>query len=224
VASFALYDTTRTISVTVTGATGNVIALSPEKNGLVVVQDPTTLFYLGYGFQNPKPGVWRVRLQTTDRTPGNGADYALTAHFVGGAILKADLNTFLPQVNEEIRLTASLDLNGGKIPLQSAQAQLRGPGGEEQTLPLDLQNGQGQVSWKLTQPGLYSLDLQAQALSPDGVPIERTAFLSLEVQPKPGRIGGILLWMGAGLGLVLLIIVGIAIFWVTRRKTAGRKS
>jgi pimeloyl-ACP methyl ester carboxylesterase len=224
VASFALYDTTRTISVTVTGATGNVIALSPEKNGLVVVQDPTTLFYLGYGFQNPKPGVWRVRLQTTDRTPGNGADYALTAHFVGGAILKADLNTFLPQVNEEIRLTASLDLNGGKIPLQSAQAQLRGPGGEEQTLPLDLQNGQGQVSWKLTQPGLYSLDLQAQALSPDGVPIERTAFLSLEVQPKPGRIGGILLWIGAGLGLVLLIIVGIAIFWVTRRKTAGRKS
>ena len=89
VASFALYDTTRTISVTVTGATGNVIALSPEKNGLVVVKDPATLFYLGYGFQNPRAGVWRVRLQATHQTPSSGADYALTAHFAGGATLKA---------------------------------------------------------------------------------------------------------------------------------------
>ncbi len=218
VASFALYDATRTISVTVTGASGNVIALSPEKNGLVVVKDPTTLFYLGYGFQDPKPGIWRVKLQATDQTPSSGADYALTAHFVGGTTLKADLNTFLPQVNEEIRLSASLDLNGQKIALQRAQAKLRGPGGEEQTLPLVIQNGQGQANWMLTEPGLYGVDLQAQVMGPNGVPIERTSFLALEVQPTPDRARKTLLIGGIGLGMMLLVVVVVAALRRTRRK------
>ena len=222
VASFALYDTTRTISVTVAGASGNVIALSPEKNGLVVVKDPATLFYLGYGFQDPKPGVWRVRLQATDQTPSSGADFALTAHFVGGATLKADLNTFLPQVNEEIRLSASLDLNEQKIALQSAEAKLRAPGGGEQTLPLILQNGEGQVNWKLTEPGLYGVDLQAQAMGPNGVPIERTAFLALEVQPTPDRTRETFLIGGAGLGLMLLVILGVVALRRTRKKITNR--
>ena len=222
VASFALYDTTRTISVTVAGASGNVIALSPEKNGLVVVKDPATLFYLGYGFQDPKSGVWRVRLQATDQTPSSGADFALTAHFVGGATLKADLNTFLPQVNEEIRLSASLDLNGQKIALQSAEAKLRAPGGGEQTLPLILQNGEGQVNWKLTEPGLYGVDLQAQAMGPNGVPIERTAFLALEVQPTPDRTRETFLIGGAGLGLMLLVILGVVALRRTRKKITNR--
>ena len=222
VASFALYDTTRTISVTVAGASGNVIALSPEKNGLVVVKDPATLFYLGYGFQDPKSGVWRVRLQATDQTPSSGADFALTAHFVGGATLKADLNTFLPQVNEEIRLSASLDLNEQKIALQSAEAKLRAPGGGEQTLPLILQNGEGQVNWKLTEPGLYGVDLQAQAMGPNGVPIERTAFLALEVQPTPDRTRETFLIGGAGLGLMLLVILGVVALRRTRKKITNR--
>lgn len=221
VASFALYDTTRTISVTVTGASGNIIALSPEKNGLVVVKDPATLFYLGYGFQNPKPGVWRVRLQATDQTPSGGADYALSAHFVGGATLQADLNTFLPQVNEEIHLTARLLRNGQPIDLQSAQAKLRGPDGKAQTLALDIQNGQGQASWKLQEPGIYGVDVHAQALSADGIPIERTAFLALEVQPTPDTTRETFLI--AGLGLILLLAAAVAITaWRRARKRATR--
>jgi pimeloyl-ACP methyl ester carboxylesterase len=221
VASFALYDTTRTISVTVTGASGNVIALSPEKNGLVVVKDPATLFYLGYGFQNPKPGVWRVRLQATNQTPSSGADYALSAHFVGGAILKAELNTFLPQVNEEVHLTANLSLKGQPIDLQSAQAILRGPDGKAQTLALDLQNGQGQASWKLPEPGIYGLDVHAQALSADGIPIERTAFLALEVQPTSDRTRETFLIAGTGLILLLAAVVAIVGLRRMLRKTAG---
>jgi pimeloyl-ACP methyl ester carboxylesterase len=221
VASFALYDTTRTISVTVTGASGNVIALSPEKNGLVVVKDPTTLFYLGYGFQNPKPGVWRVRLQATNQTPGNGADYALTAHFVGGASLNANLNTFLPQVNEEIHLTVSLVSNDLPTGLQSGQVNLRGLDGRTQTIALNLQNGQAQASWKLQEPGLYGVDVQAQALSADGIPIERTAFLALEVQPPPDRTQKTMIIAGAGLGLLLLAGVLVVFLLRNRRKTAG---
>jgi pimeloyl-ACP methyl ester carboxylesterase len=221
VASFALYDTTRTISVTVTGASGNTIALNPEKNGLVIVKDPATLFYLGYGFQNPKPGLWRVRLQATDQTPSGGADYAMSAHFVGGATLKPDLNTFLPQVNEEIRLTASLVLNGQPIDLQSAQANIRAPDGISQTLALDLQNGQGQTSWKLPEPGIYGVDVHAQALSADGIPIERTAFLALEVQPTPDRTRETFLIAGTGLILLLAAAVAIAALRRTRRRKAG---
>jgi pimeloyl-ACP methyl ester carboxylesterase len=221
VASFALYDTTRTISVTVTGASGNIIALSPLKNGLVVVKDPTTLFYLGYGFQNPKPGVWRVRLQATNQTPSGGADYALTAHFVGGATLRADLNSLLPQVNEDIRLTASLVLNGQPIDLQNAQAIIRGPDGRTQTVALDLQNGQGQASWKLQEPGLYGVDVHAQALGADGIPIERTGFLALEVQPTPDRTRETFIVAGAGLALLLVTVVAVAALRRTRRKAAG---
>lgn len=219
VASFALYDTTRSISVTVTGASGSVIALSAEKNGLVVVKDPATLFYLGYGFQNPKPGVWRVRLQATDQTPTGGADYALTAHFVGGATLKTGFNDFLPQVNETIRLTASMDLNGQPIALQSGQVNLRGPDGKTQSVALDPQNGQ--ASWKLQEPGLYGLDVHAQALSPDGVSIDRTTFLALEVQPTPKRTRETFLIAGAGLGLLLLGVVVVGALRRARRMATG---
>jgi pimeloyl-ACP methyl ester carboxylesterase len=221
VASFALYDTTRTISVTVTGASGNAIALSAEKNGLVVVKDPATLFYLGYGFQNPKPGVWRVRLRATDQTPSGGADYALTAHFVGGATLKTDLDNFLPQVNETIRLTAGLNLNGQPIDMQSGQANIRDPDGKIQTVALELQNGRGQANWKLQKPGLYGMDVHAQALSPDGVPIERAAFLALEVQPTPERTRETFIIAGTGLGLLLLGVVMVAALRRSRRKTTG---
>jgi hypothetical protein len=78
VASFALYDTTRSLQVTVTGASGKVIDLSAEKNGLVVVNDPEALLFLGYGFENPKPGLWRVRLGLP-LNAGQGADYAFGA-------------------------------------------------------------------------------------------------------------------------------------------------
>jgi len=96
VATFALYDTTRTLQVSVTGASGKTIELDTEKNGLVVVDDPEALFYLGYGFADPKPGPWRVRLVSTPSTPTGGADFALTARFVGGTQLTAQVDPLLP--------------------------------------------------------------------------------------------------------------------------------
>ncbi|HKC88687.1 MAG TPA: alpha/beta fold hydrolase, partial [Blastocatellia bacterium] len=64
-ASFALYDTTRSLALTVRGANGNVINLTPDANGLVEVKDQAALFTLGYGFNKPAPGAWKVTLRAT---------------------------------------------------------------------------------------------------------------------------------------------------------------
>lgn len=55
VASFALFDPTRSVAVSVTGASGKEMPLDAEKNGFIQVNDPASMFYLGYGFPNPKP-------------------------------------------------------------------------------------------------------------------------------------------------------------------------
>src|SRR5262249_43827192 len=72
-ASFALYDTTRSLALMVRSASGSVIHLTPDANGLVEVKDPAALFTLGYGFNKPAPGAWKVTLRATVQTPGRGA-------------------------------------------------------------------------------------------------------------------------------------------------------
>src|SRR5262249_23954876 len=62
-ASFALYDPTRSLALSVRGANGAVINLTPDANGLVEVKDPAALFTLGYGFNKPAPGAWKVTLR-----------------------------------------------------------------------------------------------------------------------------------------------------------------
>lgn len=221
VASFALYDTTRSLNVSVRGASGNVIALSPEKNGLVVVRDPSTLFYLGYGFQNPKPGIWRVTLSATDQTPARGSDYALTAYFVGGSELKAQLNTLVPRVNESVQLTATLSLAGQALSLTDAQALVHGPDGNTIRVAMALSEGRARASWKPEAPGLYGVDVQVTGNGPDGSPVERTAFLSFETQPVKGMSRGELLALAAVPVLVIVILAGIWIWRRNRRLRSG---
>jgi pimeloyl-ACP methyl ester carboxylesterase len=86
-ANFSLYDSSRSLAIEVRGASGNVIQLDAAKNGELKITDPATMVYLGYGFQQPKPGKWVVTLKTTAATPPAGADYALLARFTGGATL-----------------------------------------------------------------------------------------------------------------------------------------
>ena len=106
VASFALYDPTRSLSVNVRGASGNAIALDPQANGFIRVTDPSSLFYLGYGFSNPKPGVWKVSVLATDATPPAGADFAISVYFVGGPVLNASSSTLIPKMGEAVRFDA----------------------------------------------------------------------------------------------------------------------
>ena len=220
-ASFALYDTTRSLAVTVRGASGNVIEVTAEANGLVVVQDPDTLFYLGYGFQDPRPGFWRVTLEATSSTPGTGADFALAAHFVGGATANAHLSSFLPQIGEQVIITADLSPAAAVVVISSAQALIRGPGGEVETVPLSVTDAQATGVWTPSVPGLYGVDVTLIAAGSDGMAIERTVFLAFEAQPIGGLPAWTAFWPVAVVGLVLCVA---AVAWLRQRRHRTRSS
>ncbi len=208
VASFALYDPTRSLTVTVRGATGNLIALDPTRNGLVVIDDPATLVYLGYGFQNPRPGPWRITLAATDKTPSRGTDYALTAQLRGGAVLKAQASTLLPQLDEPVDLTARLELAGQVLPIREAKALVRYPDGKVEPIALTASGDQWKGTFKPISPGVYGINVQVSSSTPDGVPLEREAFLSVQAQPSASQVTSSQRLMGA---VVLLVLAGILV-------------
>jgi hypothetical protein len=217
VASFALYDASRSVDTIVRGASGNIIELTPERNGFIRVEDPATMLYLGYGFENPKPGPWKVTVQATDATPESGTDFAISVYFVGGAKLASSSSTLIPQLNQPVQLAANVSLNGQPLEIQQAQAIIRDPEGKVETL--DFPAGQNiSVSWTPRKAGTHSVDIVVTALAPDGSPIERTDFLAVEVQPNPGR-ARITFNLVAVIVLVLLVIGGIlfGIVWLIRK-------
>src|SRR6266508_3487505 len=213
VAAFALYDVSRSVTTIVRGASGNVIQLDPQANGFIRVDDPSSLFYLGYGFQNPRPGPWKVTVQATESTPEDGTDFAISVYFVGGAKLETASSTLVPQLNEKVNLTANLSLNGQSLQITQAQAVIKNPNGGTQTL--DFPAGQNtSVSWIPREPGTHAVDIVVTALAPDGSSIERTNFLAMEVQPNFSKLQ-ISFNLVLLLGLVLLVLIGI-FFGITR--------
>jgi len=207
VASFALYDNSRSVNTIVRGASGNIIELSPEKNGFIRVEDPSTMLYLGYGFENPKPGPWKVTVQATDSTPANGTDFAISVYFVGGAKLKADSSTLVPQLKQPVQFDASVALNGQPLEITQAKAVIKNPDGKMETL--DFPTGQNiSATWTPREPGTHGVDIVVTARTPDGSSIERTGFLAVEVQPNPGK-GKITFNLIVLIALVLLVLAGI---------------
>ncbi|MEZ4606941.1 MAG: hypothetical protein R2865_09130 [Deinococcales bacterium] len=55
VLEFSLYDPSLSLTHEIRGLPGNVIELSADKNGLLQFDDPSDMFQMGYGFENPKP-------------------------------------------------------------------------------------------------------------------------------------------------------------------------
>lgn len=225
VASFALFDSSRSLIVTVRGASGNVINLDPVKNGLTVVDDPKALFYLGYGFNNPKPGAWRITLQTTKKTPPSGADYAMSASFLGGARLQAQASKLLPELNEPVEFRARLEESGQPLEVKRAQASLRAPDGGVETIDLTQQGELRQVTWRPSQPGLYSVEIDVDGNDSDGTPVERAAYFTIEAQAAP---------RSPLLSLAILLVVFLAVLainlWVfailikrRRKSTSSRE-
>ncbi len=188
VASFGLYDPTRTLSVTVRGASGNVIALTPDTHGLTIVDDPASLVYLGYGFENPRPGPWRVTVHATSRTPPLGAEYAIIAHYEGGAAIEARLSNHMPGVGEEVELTGALTLAGEALPLDRAQVVVRHPDGQAQSIPVSAIGAGVRASWQPEQPGVYGIDVSLSSAMPDGAVVERSAYLALEAFEEPPAV------------------------------------
>jgi pimeloyl-ACP methyl ester carboxylesterase len=217
VASFALYDVSRSVDTIVRGTNGNIIELNPESNGFIRVEDPSTMLYLGYGFENPKPGPWKVTVQASAATPAGGTDFAISVYFVGGAKLMSDSSTLIPQLNQPVQLEANVSLNGQALEITQAQAVIENPEGKVEKL--DFPTGQNvSTAWTPREAGTHSIDIVVTALAPDGSSIERTDFLAVEVQPNPGK-ARIAFNLVAVIALVLLVLGGIifGVIWLIRR-------
>ncbi|MDX2032136.1 MAG: alpha/beta fold hydrolase [Blastocatellia bacterium] len=213
VAGFALYDPTRSLKVTVQGANGVVIPLDARTHGLIQIDNPESMVTLGYGFQNPRPGPWKITLEATDKTPRTGAEYALSAKVVGGAVLKAQADKLSPKTDEPVVLTAALELASQAAADATIKAILHRPNGKTEELSLAPNGNQKQAAFTPTEEGLHAIDVVAQVAS-GGFQIERTSHLAVDVQPDPNR--GLL-------RLALLAIAGISVltfiaFWIKRRR------
>lgn len=224
VASFALFDPTRSVTVSVTGASGNVIPLNAEKNGFIQVDDPASMFYLGYGFPNPKPGLWKVSILASKTTPVTGADFAISVYFVGGAVLSAQSNTLIPKTGERVKLSADVSLDGQLLEIKQAQAIVRDPSGKVELV--DFEPGTNiSANWIPKIPGAHGVDIVVTGAASDGATIERTAFLSVDVQPNLSKLqvtGNLVLVIGVAVFmLVLIVVAGIrAVRKIARRKVS----
>jgi len=181
IASFALFDPSRSLDVTVRGASGRLIALSPEQHGLIRVDDPSSLLTLGYGFRNPQPGPWRVTLRAAPTQAAT--DFALSARVVGGASLRAGSSHLMPSRAQAVTLSAAIEHPGGK-PLTevSMHALIRAPSGKTETIDLQGSGAEMKATWRAAESGLHGIDIVAKARA-NGLRIERTTFLALDVQP-----------------------------------------
>ena len=218
VANFALYDTSRSLEVSVAGASGNTIELSAETNGLTKVDDPSILFYLGYGFKQPKPGRWVVTLLTSTSTPPEGTDYALMAVFDGGATLTARTDLTVPALNETVSASADLTADGQPVPIQSAQAIVRKPDGSTETLEMIVDRNTANVEINPGESGIYGIEVSVSAMAPDGMPVDRAAFLTFEVLPVEQQFAFIRYMI---IGAVLVALLVIIFAWRVLKKRAN---
>jgi pimeloyl-ACP methyl ester carboxylesterase len=221
VATFSLFDTTRSMDVSVTGVSGNTVPLDTEHNGLIKVEDPSTLVYLGYGFKQPKPGRWVVTLLTTDATPSAGADYAIMAVFDGGATLAAQADKTVLTVNESVLVSAGLTNSGQPIQIESAQAIVRSPDGSAETMPMTIAGNSATLELMPDTNGIYGVEVDVSAQAADGTPIDRAAFLSFEAQPVGMQITTLRVLVVVG--AVLLIFVGVLLLLFVRRRRASKE-
>lgn len=218
VANFALFDSSRSMEIAVTGASGNQITLNPVTNGLVRVDDPSTMIYLGYGFNQPNPGQWIVTLRTTASTPPGGADFALAAQFNGGAQLQASQDKTIPRLGEAVNIRAALTAAGAPVPLQTARLILRNPDGSAETLEMNIEGGEALLTVRPFLSGIYGLELDVTAQSAGGFVIDRAAFLSFEVQPSilQTRLVQVLVICG----LALIVVFSVFLVVLLRRRKA----
>lgn len=214
IASFGLYDSTQSLQISVQGASGKILELDLENKGIVIT-DPETMLYLGYGFESPKPGAWVVTLSTSERTPITGADYALYARFSGGAKLNAHVDELIPQIGKTVNLFASID--SGQI--ESVRANILLPNGEREQVQLSASGNQFTAKFTPKQIGLYAIEIIVSGITADGFRIDRASSLILEAQPAPpAPICTWAIYLGILAGILIFLALPIIFFSKLRRK------
>lgn len=210
-ASFNLFDSSRSLEIEVQGANGNAIQLDAQKNGMLKLDDPDTMIYLGYGFPQPRPGAWVVTIKTTGKTPSQGADYAINARFLGGARLEASTDQTILGLGKSVTVNAMLIGDGLNVEIESANAVIRKPDGNTETLELSINGDQYSLTYKPTTRGLYSIEVNAIGKTSDGILIDRATNLSFEVETGQAQVSrNFKFWMSMvalSLFIVALIIV-----------------
>jgi hypothetical protein len=216
VANFALYDTSRSLAIVVTGASGQQLILDAIENGILRIDNPSTMIYLGYGFKQPRPGRWVVTLQTSEATPTSGSDYAITAQFHGGALLQSTQDITVPRLNETVTILGTLTADGAAVPLTSAAATVRWPDGSLETLDMTVSGNQAELKIAPGMSGLYGVEVNVLATSTDGNVIDRAAFLTFEVEPASMETSRNKIIAAGAVVILLFVILGLA----RRRNTA----
>ena len=214
VANFALFDTSRSLDVSVTGASGNKIELDPIKNGVVRIDDPSTMVYLGYGFNKPKPGKWIVTLESTDSTPASGADFAIAAKFNGGALLQTTQDVTTPRVNQPVTISGVLTVDGVSIPLTSANVIVHAPDGTAESGEITINGNQALAQVSPRMSGIYGIEVDVTAQTSNGDLIDRAAFLTFVVEPTWLETGRNQIFAGV---LILVLVIGFVTL-IRRRK------
>ena len=202
-----------------TGASGNKIELDPIKNGVIRIDDPSTMVYLGYGFNQPKPGKWIVTLESTDSTPTSGADYAIAAQFSGGALLQTTQDITTPRVNQPVAISGVLTVDGVSIPLTSANAIIHAPDGSTEVVEMNVNGNQVDVKITPQVSGIYGIEVAVTAQTSDGNIVDRAAFLTFETEPSLIETVRNQILVGI---LILVLIVGSVLLINKRRKKRAR--
>ena len=145
-------------------------------------------------------------------------------------MLHASTDKVLPKIGEPVPFNARLTLNGTPLEIETAEALVRAPDGSTQLVTLTPSGDSRTASWIPQAAGLYGINLRVAASSPEGIPVDRVAFLTVEAQPgtsppsetDPVNSENPTFLIG---GLILLVLVGIvslaagaAIAWLYYRK------
>jgi pimeloyl-ACP methyl ester carboxylesterase len=206
VASFALFDPSVSLDVRVTGASGAVIPLTAADHGLTRVGDPAALVHLGYGFASPRPGAWNVDVLPTLATPATGAPFALMASVVGGSTLSARVDLTLPAVAELVTVTAEVE--GVDVVTELVAVVTRSDGATSRLVltaegaesgesandarvaaqPAPASAPTWSAGWRPEVPGPHGVDVVLTGVTPEGLRVERSVPLFVDVQA--GGLGG----------------------------------
>lgn len=147
----------------------------------------------------------------------------MSVYFVGGAMLSAQSSTLIPQIGEQVQLSADVSLDGQLLQISQASAIVRDPDGGVEKIDF-VPGGKISTTWTPKIPGTHGVDIVVTSAAPDGSPVERTAFLSVDVQPNPSKLqvtGNLVMVIGL---VVLLLGLIVMFFFRGVRKIARRKS